>query len=100
MLGAILAATLLHATYVSETCGFSFDYPRTWTVRSLPNCEVGLRPPGWRKDMRESEFDLDPYPVRVRKWNKGFLAAARDSYFQRMWNGHWGIASRGGMLEA
>src|SRR5688500_3118308 len=67
MLTAILAATLLNATYVSEACKFSFDYPAKWTVVANPaaqvkspplfdtveKCAVGLRPPGWRRKLRE-----------------------------------------------
>jgi len=111
MLTAVLAATLLNATYVSEACGFSFDYPSKWAVVANPRaqikppplfdtvekCAVGLQPPGWRKEMRESEFALHAYPVRVIKWNKGFLRAAHDSYFRRIDDdGPWSIDSRGG----
>ena len=112
MLIAVIAATLL--TYSSDRCGFSFKYPASWTVTENPaakikepgewittaECAVGLRPPGWRKAMRESKFDLAAHPLRVAKFNRGFIKAAQDSFFMKLDTGGWGIASRGVPLEA
>jgi hypothetical protein len=115
-------------TYVGTRCVFSFDYPATWTaienpVAAIPDphdmgfakCAVGLRPPGWSTEMRRSPYVLQPTPVRVVFWNKGFVQSARDSYFVRVgdwepderpagiqelqpWD--WGIVVRGGVVAA
>lgn len=114
MLIAVLAATLL--TYSSERCGFSFQYPSTWKAvenpaakvqdwheypRVLAKCAVGLRPRKWRDELREAGFNMDAYPVRVTKWNKGFIKAAQDSFFFKNEdrNGWW-MMSRGPELRA
>lgn len=107
LIATLLAATML--TYSSERCGYSFDYPSTWQVvenpkakvrdprdyEKLADCAVGLRPRKWREELREAGFDLSPYPVRVTKWNKGFVKAARESFFMQDDDGAWTIHSRG-----
>lgn len=113
MLIAVLAATLL--TYSSERCGFSFQYPSTWRAvanreakvedpkdyDTLAACAVGLRPRKWRNWAREHGFELHAYPVRVTKWNKGFLEAAQDSFFYKEEErGGWWMISRGPGLRA
>lgn len=102
MLTALVAATVLSATYYSAECNFSFDYPSSWSVAEKPRCSVELRPPWWRQAMRESIFDLNPYPVRVMKVNRGLVEAATKSFF--VYTGetkkYWGIPSRGPTLPA
>jgi hypothetical protein len=86
--------------YVSSVCGFSFEYPESWKAvdnpdaavmdvgiragKQPPKCAVGLRPPGWAREIRESALILKAYPVRVVFWNKSFKRAARDSFFIRV----------------
>jgi hypothetical protein len=113
MLITVLAATLL--TYTSEQCGFSFQYPSTWKAVANPaakvedpqrydtlaTCAVGLRPRNWRDEMREHGFELHAYPVRVTKWNKGFLKAARESFFYKAEDRNgWRMISRGPEMRA
>lgn len=102
MLSALAAAALLGATYYSAPCNYSFDYPSSWTIVEKPRCAVALRPPWWRKAMRESIFDLEPYPVRVSKVNRGFVDAATGSFFDYTGETekYWGIPSRGSTLPA
>lgn len=96
LIEGLLAATLL--TYTSDRCGFSFQYPSTWSVAENPKaqvmdpdkfdklatCGVGLRPPGWRRTMRESDFELSPYPVQITKWNRSFRKSAEETFFTRV----------------
>jgi hypothetical protein len=90
MLGAVLFA-------VATTCGFSLEVPQGWTVAENPRarimdphlgdkpakCAVGLRPPGWRREMRVDRFALRDYPIRITFWNLNFRKAARQSFFIR-----------------
>jgi hypothetical protein len=95
LIALVLAATV--NTYVSERCGFSFDYPATWTAvenpkakikdpdrwDALATCAVGLRPPRWPREMTVDKdvYELRRYPIRIVKWNRGFKESARASYF-------------------
>lgn len=79
-------------------CSFSFDYPESWTAvenpeaaildpehyKTIATCAVGLRPPGWESEMRDSPLTLRPYPVRLVFWNRSFADSARRSCFVRV----------------
>ncbi|HYS56429.1 MAG TPA: hypothetical protein VER58_21935 [Thermoanaerobaculia bacterium] len=95
----LLAVSIPATTHVNTSCGFSFEYPKTWTAienpdaavrdparysRGLAKCAVGLRPPGWATERRKSPFVLAAYPVRVVRWNKTFVQAAKDAFFVRV----------------
>lgn len=81
-----------------DNCSFSFDYPQSWTAVENPEaaildpehynvvatCAVGLRPPGWESEMRDSPLTLRPYPVRLVFWNRSFADSARRSCFVRV----------------
>lgn len=127
MLTALLLAATVH-TYVSERCGFSFDYPASWTVVENPKaqvtepdgsdklaeCAVGLRPPRWPREIPigKDVFVLNRYPVRVVKWNRGFRESAEATFFTRvgeeggegllegMKPGEWGMFARQSIVPA
>lgn len=81
-----------------QDCSFSFDYPASWKTVENPEaavldpekheatakCAVGLSPPGWSTEVKESPLQLATYPVRVIFWNRGFADAARGSCFVRV----------------
>ena len=111
MLTALLLAATVN-TYVSERCGFSFDYPATWTAAENPkakienpdnselaDCAVGLRPPDWETEMKFEDgdvFELNRYPVRVVKWNRSFKESAQASHFKQVSPHEWHIYVRQG----
>ena len=81
-----------------DHCSFSFDYPESWTAvenpkaaimdpehyKTVATCAVGLRPPGWNAEMRDSPLRLRAYPVRLVFWNRSFADSARRSCFVRV----------------
>jgi hypothetical protein len=98
---SIVAATSASAAtkrVTQDHCSFSFDYPDSWTAvenpkaaimdpehgKDVATCAVGLRPPGWKSEMRDSPMRLRPYPVRLIFWNRSFAASARRSCFVRV----------------
>ena len=102
MLTALLLAATVN-TYVSERCGYSFDYPAAWRAAALADCTVGLRPPGWSTEMKLEDgdvFELHRYPVRVVQWNRSFKESAEASHFKQISPDQWHIYVRQGEWPA
>jgi hypothetical protein len=67
-----------------EDCNVGFEVPKEWQMdirESGPECQIRLRPKGWKDEVRTSEILLPEYPLEVRVFFGSFLKAADEDGF-------------------
>jgi len=96
----LLTATRLFAW---TGCGLTFDLPPRWSAavidRNAEQCEIGLRPAGWKAMRSRSRWPEDEYAIHLERYFGATLDTATDDLdFQTDNHGRWGVPEFRGMI--
>jgi hypothetical protein len=86
------ALLLLLAIHTFPQCGVRFELPRGWTAvvepveaddREAEQCDIGIRPPHYAKQLAETQWDAEDPPMTLTVFKVPFDEALTNAGFEK-----------------